>query len=209
MKKENFKHNHKNRRRAGEVGIKTCFVTKQSFPRSEMLRFVSAPGRQIVFDVAEKLPGHGFWLKADKDLLHQAVTKRIFYKAAKGTVLIPDDLEDKVVALMKGRCLNLLSLCRKAGQLVWGAEAVKQAVSDGKVALLFRAEDASDREGQKIYRPEDPFPVYAFFGRSELGQITGIPEVVNLAVLNGTISDQIGLMARKMDLYLNGSEQKG
>ena len=209
MKKENFKHNHKNRWRAGEVGTKTCFVTKQTFPRSEMLRFVSAPGRQIVFDVAEKLPGHGFWLKADKELLHQAVTKRIFYKAAKGTVLIPEDLEDKVVALMKGRCLNLLSLCRKAGQMVWGAESVKQAITDGKVTALFRATDASDREGQKIYRLEDPFPVYAFFSRSELGQITGMPEIVNLAVLNGTISAQIGALAQKLNMYLNGSEQKG
>ena len=209
MKKENFKHNHKNRRRAGEIGTKTCFVTKQTFPRTEMLRFVSAPGRQIVFDVAEKLPGHGFWLRADKELLHQAVTKRIFYKAAKGTVLIPDDLEDKVVALMKGRCLNLMALCRKAGQLVWGAEAVKQAVLSGKVALLFRATDASEREGEKIYRPEDPFPVYAFFGRSELGQITGTGEIVNVAVLAGTISEQVGALAHKTDLFLNGSEQKG
>ena len=209
MKKENFKHNHKNRRHAGDTGTKTCFVTKDVMPRSNMLRFVSAPGRVIMFDVAEKLPGHGFWLTANRALLRQAVTKRLFYKAAKGTVVIPDDLEDKVIVTLKARCLSLMSLCRKAGLLVFGFEAVKKAVEQQQVVAAFEASNASEREHNKIFRPEDPFPVYTFFTREELGQIIGGADIVHIALLNGKLSTQAVAAAHKLTLFLKDSEQKG
>ena len=96
MKKESFKHNHENGNRAGETGTKTCFVTKEEASRTEMLRFVSSPDRQIIFDVNEVLPGHGFWMKADGSILKQAIEKKLFYKVAKGTVQIPEVLRNQV-----------------------------------------------------------------------------------------------------------------
>lgn len=209
MKKENFKHNHKNRRHTGAVGTKTCFVTKETLPRAEMLRFVSAPGRVIIFDVAEKLPGHGFWLKADKDILNQAVSKHIFYKAAKGTVKIPDDLTDQVQNALKKRCLDFLGLCRKAGLLVYGFEAVKKAISAQTVTAVFEAVDASEREENKLFKGDDSFPVWRILTRTELGQISGETEIVHIALLNGTLSQQASLIARKIDLFKNGSQTKG
>ena len=208
MKKENFKHNHKNRRHASDAGTKTCFVTKEILPRTEMLRFVSAPGRIITFDASEKLPGHGFWLKADKEILNQAITKRIFYKAAKGTVKIPDDLADQVNKALKSRCLNLLGLCRKAGLLVYGFEAVKKAIAGQDVTAVFEAADASHREENKLIKEGDTFPVWRSLSREELGQIAGESEIVHLAVLKGTLAEQASNTAHKMDL-LGGSQMKG
>jgi len=57
-----------------------------------MLRFVSGQGRTVQFDAKEVLPGRGMWLHADKACLEKAMEKRIFCKAAKGTVVIPEDL---------------------------------------------------------------------------------------------------------------------
>ena len=208
MKKERFKHNHKNRPAAREAGLKTCFVTKEVCPRAEMLRFALAPGRQIIFDVAEKLPGHGFWLKADKELLEKAITKRIFYKAAKGTVAIPEALQDQVVASLRGRCLNLMSLCRKAGLLVFGYEAVKKSVGQGDAVVVFEAEDASTRGQNKIFKPEDDFPIYELFSRADLGAIAGMDEVVHVALLKGKLSEEAEKTARKLTLYY-GEKQKG
>ena len=209
MKKENFKHNHKNRRHAADVGTKTCFVTKETLPRAEMLRFVSAPGRIITFDVSEKLPGHGFWLKADRSILNQATSKRLFYKAAKGTVKIPDDLMEQVRNSLKNRCLNLLGLCRKAGLLVYGFEAVKKALADHTVITAFEALDSSERGQNKLFRLDDSFPVWHILSREELGQITGETETVHITLLNGTLSQQANLIARKIDLFENGSQTKG
>ncbi len=57
-----------------------------------MLRFVGCSGQAVQFDAKEVLPGRGMWLHANKKCLQQAIEKRIFYKAAKGTVQIPEDL---------------------------------------------------------------------------------------------------------------------
>ena len=208
MKKESFKHNHKNRRRASDTGTKTCFVTKETLPRADMLRFVSAPGRVITFDVGEKLPGHGFWLKADQEILNQAITKRIFYKAAKGTVKIPEDLMMQVQKSLMDRCLNLLALCRKAGLLVFGYESVKKALEKQSVISVFESSDSSERVQIKLLHSDHSFPVWHFLTRSQLGQIAGTDFVVHMALLKGTLSQQANTIARKIDLF-NGSQMKG
>ena len=91
------KHNHRNKNPKTVVGMRTCFVCKTIAPREQMLRFVGQPGQVVQFDAKEVLPGRGMWLHADKACLEKAIEKRIFYKAAKGTVKIPDDLMDVVV----------------------------------------------------------------------------------------------------------------
>ena len=174
-----------------------------------MLRFVSAPGRVITFDVAEKLPGHGFWLKADKEILNQAITKRIFYKAAKGTVKIPEDLETQVQSALLNRCLSLLGLCRKAGLLVYGYEAVKKALTTGTIAAVFEASDASKREENKLFHADTPFPIWRILSREQQGQIAGESEIVHLALLNGTLSQQANSIAHKINLYENRPYTKG
>ena len=173
-----------------------------------MLRFALTPERQIVFDVSEKLPGHGFWLKADKDLLQKAIEKRLFYKAAKGTVGIPADLQRQVETSLRGRCLNLMSLSRKAGLLVFGYEAVKKAVGQGDAVVAFEADDSSLRGQNKIFKSDDIFPIYTFFSRADLGSITGMDEVVHIALLKGKLSEQAAMLARKLNLYYE-EEQKG
>ena len=61
-------------------------------PREEMLRFVGQPGQTVQFDAREVLPGRGMWLHAKQKCLELAISKRMFYKAAKGTVKIPENL---------------------------------------------------------------------------------------------------------------------
>ena len=173
-----------------------------------MLRFVLSPDKTVVFDVAEKLPGHGMWLKADSALLEQAIGKRIFCKAAHGTVKIPDDLQTQVQKALHQRCQNLLGLCRKAGLLVFGYEAVKKVVGQGEAVAVFEAVDASERGQNKIFKPEDSFPIYTPLNRAELGQITGLEEVVHIALLSGKLSDEAGIIARKLALF-GDLKQKG
>ena len=86
------KNNHKNNNPKTEVGTKTCFVCKTIAPRTQMLRFVGGAGQVVQFDAQERLPGRGMWLHADKECLQKAIDKRLFYKAAKGAVTIPEDL---------------------------------------------------------------------------------------------------------------------
>ena len=56
--------------------FKTCFVSKQTGPRSSMLRFVADEGGVIYFDVLEKLPGRGLWLMPDRQIVCKAIEKQ-------------------------------------------------------------------------------------------------------------------------------------
>lgn len=86
------RHNHRNKNPKTVVGTRTCFVCKTISPRAHMLRFVGRVGQVVQFDAKEVLPGRGMWLHACRACLEKAIEKRIFYKAAKGTVKIPEDL---------------------------------------------------------------------------------------------------------------------
>lgn len=90
------KHSRKNESAETMVGTKTCFVCKTIAPREEMLRFVGRQGQTVQFDAQERLPGRGMWLHANKECLRKAIEKHLFYKAAKGTVNIPEDLMNTV-----------------------------------------------------------------------------------------------------------------
>lgn len=70
--------------------MRTCFVCKKATDKSDLLRLVGRPGQVLVFDKKHILPGRGMWVHAD-DCLQQAIEKRLVYKAAKGTVQIPNN----------------------------------------------------------------------------------------------------------------------
>ena len=193
--------NKHSRKRAAENGMKVCIVTKNTFPRTEMLRFVVSPNREIVFDVDEKLPGKGIWISADKDILQKAVQKKIFNKAAGMSVVIPENLTDIVLGKLQEKCLSLLAFARKAGMLVFGFEGVKKALTNMVVSVAFEADDAAQNGKDKLYRPTDTFPVFSCLTREDLGQITGMEQQVHVAVLDSKLSENLIVAGKKLELY--------
>ncbi len=191
------RHQHK---RAADNGLKSCFVTKKFFPREEMIRFVISPDREVVFDVNEKLPGAGIWLYPTKDSLDAAIEKKIFYKAAKGTVKIPENLREMVINSLKTKALNLISFARKSGCLVFGFEGVKKAIEAQKVLIAFEAQDAAKNGHDKLYRSTDTFPILNCFSRQELGSVTGQDEQVHLVITDEKMATVLIQLIKKVNL---------
>ncbi|MGH7112560.1 MAG: DUF448 domain-containing protein, partial [Stellaceae bacterium] len=71
-----------------------CLATGQVRPRAALLRFVVGPDGAIVADVAGRLPGRGLWLTPRRDIVEQAVAKRLFARAARRPVAVPPGLAD-------------------------------------------------------------------------------------------------------------------
>ena len=199
------RHQHK---RAAETGLKCCFVTKTFYPREEMIRFVISPFKEVVFDANEKLPGSGIWLYPSKENFDQAVQKRIFYKAAKGTVKIPENLEEIVLSALKEKALKLIGFARKSGSLVFGYEGVKKAIESGIVCLAIEADDSAQNGRKKLYKPTDEFLIFDCFTREELGEITGQESQVHVAVTDKKIAGVLEQTMKKISL-LKGIEKKG
>jgi len=173
-----------------ETGERRCIVTRDVQPRAGLIRFVAGPDGQIVPDLAEKLPGRGMWLSADRAVVETAVKKKAFAKAARGPVQVPDDLADLLERGLAERVVNLVSLARKAGQAVCGFEKVKGWLADGKARVLLQASDGSERGKGKLWTPEGG----RWFGHltsAELGLAFGRESVIHGALAAGGLSTRV------------------
>lgn len=196
------------------AGMRRCIVTRAVRPRSALLRFVVDPGGGIVPDVDERLPGRGLWLSPSRDMIEMAARKRAFARAARQQVSVSEDLGDRVAALLTRRCLDLLALARRAGQVVWGFDSVRTRLKEGAgartgdrtgvrpPALLFAARDGSADSRAKIAAlaaavaeadgGSDAAPaLIAGLASDELGQPLGRDHAVHVAVDHGRLADSL------------------
>lgn len=174
-----------------------CIVTGDVQPKAGLVRFVVSPEGQVFPDLAEKLPGRGIWVTADRDMIARAVKKGLFSRAAKAQVTAADNLADMVEAGLARRVVDLISLTRKAGRAVAGFEKVKGWLADGKAKVLLQASDGSERGKGKLWTPEGG----RWFGcltASELGLAFGRDSVIHGALGAGGLSNRVVEEAAKL-----------
>ncbi len=175
-----------------------CFVTGAIKPTAELLRFVVDPAGRIVPDPAHRLPGRGLWLTARRDIVAEAVGKRLFARAAKAPVVVEPGLEDRIEVLLTRRCGDLLGLARRAGLAVAGFVKVKAALATGEVAVLVEAIDgAADGRG-KLGALAPGLPVVSCLSASETGAAFGREHAVHVAVKPGRLADLFLAEARRL-----------
>ncbi|MBN2759930.1 MAG: RNA-binding protein [Rhodobacteraceae bacterium] len=162
-----------------------CIATGQSQPARGLIRFVVGPDNQIVPDVAGKLPGRGIWVSADRGALDLAVKKKLFARAAKQPVTVPEGLADLVTALILRRALDLLSLARKSGQAVAGYEKCRELAMADEMAVLIQAADGSPRGKTKLRPPEGEATYIDWLSAQELGLAFGREHVIHAALRAG------------------------
>lgn len=190
-----------------------CIATATVRPKAELLRFVVSPSGEVVPDIEHRLPGRGIWLSARRDVVNTAVTKRLFAKAARRAVVVPEDLADRVEALLLRRCLDSLGLARRAGHAVCGFEKVKAELKAGRAMALVEARDAAEDgkgklraliRGLRSQKGENPgdaggFPVVELFDAVELGAPFGRDQAVHVALAPGGLArrlvEEAGLLA--------------
>lgn len=168
-----------------------CIVTGRIGPKEGLLRFVVSPDGAVVPDMDRRLPGRGIWLSPSRDVVNTAVTKRLFAKAARRAVTVPGDLADVVHALMVRRCLDALSLARRAGQAVCGFEKVKAELKAGRAAVLIEARDAGHDGTGKMRALAPAIPVVEVFDAAELGVPFGRDQAVHVAVAPGGLARRL------------------
>ncbi len=168
-----------------------CVATRESQPRTGLLRFVVGPDGEIVPDLAGRLPGRGIWVSADAAALRLAAAKNLFARAAKQSVRVPPDLFERVEAALTRRLVELLAMARKAGEAVTGFEKTKAALIGGQAALLAQAADGSARERARLRPPPGENTLVSCLFGHELGLAFGRDNVIHAAVLAGGLSGRI------------------
>lgn len=175
-----------------------CLVTRAVQPTSALVRFVVSPEGALVPDVANKLPGRGHWVSADRALLDRAVRRRLFDKAAKHRLAVPEDLVDRVTALLVRRSLDALSLARRAGQAVCGFEKVRLWLADGTGVMALIARDAAENARTKTARLVGARPLVDLFDATDLGTAFGRDRAVHVAVAAGGLAERLITDARRL-----------
>lgn len=181
-------------RRAPE---RRCIVSGKVLARAALIRFVVAPGGEVVCDVAEKLPGRGLWVAADADAL-AAADGRAFARAAKQPVTVPDDLPARVEAALVARLCGALGMARRAGALVAGFEKTRAALRSGKAAMLIAARDGAADGRAKLRALAPGMAEMAVLDGAEIGVALGRDAVVHAAVTEGHLAAAIEREARRL-----------
>lgn len=168
-----------------------CIATGESGPKEGLIRFVIGPDGTVVPDLAEKLPGRGIWVSATRAAMELAVRKNLFSRAARRQVTAAPDLPDRVEALLASRVVELLSLARKAGKAVAGAEKVKAALVGGTAVCLLQAADGSEREKARLRPPEGEKTHFQTLSASELGLAFARDRVIHAALIAGGLTERV------------------
>ena len=108
-----------------------------------MVRFVVGAERTLVPDLDASLPGRGIWLSARGDVIETArvrgTLQRAIARAAGGSVAIPADFRERLVAGLERRIAELLARARRAGEV--GPDRCSPGARRGaKLALAIGAE---------------------------------------------------------------------
>lgn len=167
-----------------------CIATGEVHPRHGLIRFVVGPDGQIAPDLAEKLPGRGVWVSADRAAVEKAAKKGLFARSAKQAVTVPEDLADLLESMLTRRVIELISLARKGGRATTGYERVKDWLAKDEAEILIQASDGSERGKSKLSTPHGG----SFIGwltASELGQAFGRQSAVHAALGAGGLSKRV------------------
>ena len=179
--------------------VRKCIVTGTEGAKETLVRFVLGPEDAVVCDVDGRLPGRGFWLSPERDVVNTAVAKRAFARAARAQVAVPDDLADRVEALLAKRCRDKIGLARRAGQAVAGFEKVSAELRKGLGGVLLLATDAQPGGKAKTRAlAGDRASVIEVLTAAELGLAFGSDNTVHVYVAAGGLAEEIKKTAGKL-----------
>lgn len=167
-----------------------CIVTGDVQPKAGLVRFVLGPDGVIYPDLAEKLPGRGIWVTAERTAIDRAAAKGLFARAAKAPAKVPENLADLVELGLAHRVVELISLVRKSGRAVVGFEKVKSWLAEGRAKVLLQASDGSERGKGKLWTPEGG----RWFGcltSAELGLAFGRDHAIHGALAAGGLTPRV------------------
>jgi predicted RNA-binding protein YlxR (DUF448 family) len=171
--------------------LRRCIATGLSQAKETLIRFVLDPAGEVVPDLDEKLPGRGFYVSATRTALESAVKKKSFARAARQPVRVPEDLPDRLEALLSSRCRQLLGLARRAGQAVAGYDRVEDWLARGQVALLLQAADGAEGGRAKLAAKARGLPEIAVLTALELAEPFGRDHIIHVAVAAGGLARRL------------------
>ncbi|MEM6661599.1 MAG: hypothetical protein AAF666_05400 [Pseudomonadota bacterium] len=151
---------------------------------------------------------------ADRAQIDKAAKKGLFSRAFKQHVTAPAGLADLVEDLLARRMIDTLSLARKAGQAVTGAEKVRARLGGGTAAVLLQARDGAPDGRAKLSAVAKAAGMGAIreiqlLNKAELGLAFGREFAIHAALDAGGFATRICAEATRLSGLRGGLQPDG
>lgn len=131
---------------------RTCVACRSEAPKQALVRIVRAPDGRALLDVTGKLPGRGAYICLNSECLKKARKSGALSRALRTEITeecwgelercVQRYGEGKGQRELHGELCSLLGMSRRAGALLIGSDAVREA--KGRPLLLLTARDVSE-----------------------------------------------------------------
>lgn len=81
-----------------KIPMRTCVVTREQFPKMELIRVLRTPEGTVTIDTKGKANGRGAYLKKDKDVILKAQKTKVLDKILE--VNVPDEIYQELLELI-------------------------------------------------------------------------------------------------------------
>jgi uncharacterized protein len=183
---------NKSERAEGVGRIRRCAASGETLPEAELIRFVADLDGVIFPDPAARAPGRGVWVRATREAVDLAVKKGAFARGLKRDAKAAPDLSDKVALALRQRCLDIISLAKKAGGIVIGNDQVASFLRSQEPAWRLEASDGSADGRSKLNGLSlvwGGVPTAGCFTGAELGMALGRDVVIHALLTPGRLAD--------------------
>lgn len=195
-----------------DPNVRMCALTRAQRPRGELLRFVASPDGDLVPDLKENLPGRGVWLSLSRAGVTEAVRRKVFARALKGPVRLPENLADLIARLLLKDAMACLSLASKAGQLVAGFEKTEALLAQGRAAVLIAAADGAEdgrrKLAGKLRAAGQAGRLVECFASADLDLALGRTNVIHAAINPGGLAQKFLACARRYEFFESNGAAK-
>lgn len=82
-----------------KIPMRTCLVSKEKYPKKELIRVVRTPEGEVVVDETGKVNGRGAYLKKDLEVFKKARVSKVLNRHLETEV--PDNIYDELENLIK------------------------------------------------------------------------------------------------------------
>jgi len=200
----------KKARHRDSIPERQCVVTRERRRQTEMVRFALSPDGIVTPDVAGKLPGRGVWVLADRETLDVAIKTKAFSRGFKTQATAPDGLVELTIQLLTKRCLDSLSLAKKAGAVVLGFDQVRADIQKRAPGWILEAADGSADGRGKVYSLAkalyENVKIAGALTSSELGMAFGREHVIHGVLVKGPFAKRFGVEYKRLTGFRTAPE---
>lgn len=82
-----------------KIPMRTCIVTKEQYPKQELIRIVKNNNNEVFIDLTGKANGHGAYLKKDIAVINKAKQSKILNK--KLEIEVPDNIFEELINIIE------------------------------------------------------------------------------------------------------------